>query len=465
MTLMSEHVILLVDDEQSITRSIQRLFRKEKYQVLTALSGPEGLTMLSGLNTPVSLIISDQRMPGMTGAQFLEKARVLAPDAIRFLLTGYSDVKDILDAVNKGEIHRYLTKPWNDDDLLFQVRSALESYELRAENQRLNELTIRQNAELTELNQSLEEKIRERTLEILTKSQALEEANASLERGFVDTIRLLSSLVETLNPSLGSYLNFVAQLSKRMGQGFGLDKPEQEQIEIAGLLHDIGLLGLPKILLEKNMEDMVEAELKLFKQHPVIGQICLQPVERLDPVGAIVFSHHENYDGSGFPSGLKEEQIPLGARIIRVAADYSSLIRKWPKDLGAIRQQAIKYLGLSAKNLVTDDPQILSQEIIRQIFFRKARQHYDPDVVNKLVQIMEEDLEAHKKPGEKSISISLWFLKPGMKLAQELRISDGRLLLARGSVLNAAMISAIQKLAKSVLIDERIEVSVNQEVT
>ena len=165
-----------------------------------------------------------------------------------------------------------------------------------------------------------------------------------------------------------------------------------------------------------------------------------------------------------FPSGLKEEQIPLGARIIRVAADYAGLIRKWPKDIVEIRQRAVKYLGHSAKNIVTDDPQILIQEIIKQIFFRKAKHQYDPDVVNKLVQILEEDQETDKKPGEKSISISLWFLKPGMKLAQELRIRDGRLLLARGSVLNAATISAIQKLAKSVLIDERIEISVGSDV-
>ncbi|MBI5591379.1 MAG: response regulator [Deltaproteobacteria bacterium] len=460
MTLLFEHFILLVDDEQSITRSIQRLFRKEKYQILTAASGQEGLDVLAALDQPVSLIISDQRMPGMTGAQFLEKARALAPDAIRFLLTGYSDVKDILDAVNKGEIHRYLTKPWNDDDLLLQVRSALEAYELKAENQRLHKLTAQQNEALTELNQDLEKKIRERTLEILIKSQALEEANASLERGFVDTIRLLSSLVETLNPRLGSYLNFVAQLAKRMGEGFGLDKQEQEQIEIAGLLHDIGLMGLPKILLEKDKEDMVEAELKLFKQHPIIGQICLQPVERLDPVGTIIFSHHENYDGSGFPDGLMGEQIPLGARIIHVAADYTGFIRKWPKDILEIRQRAVKYLGHSAKNIVTNDPQILIREIIKQILFRQANHQYDPDVVNKLVQILEEDRETNKKPGEKSISISLWFLKPGMKLSQELRVSDGRLLLARGSVLNAEMISAIQKLSKTILIDERIEISV-----
>ena len=140
-----------------------------------------------------------------------------------------------------------MIKPWNDDELLLQVRSALETFELRAENRRLNALTLRQNAELTALNQDLEKKIQERTLEIQMKNRALEAANASLERGFVDTIRLLSSLVETLNPKLGSYLNFVAQLAKRMGHGFGLDKQELDQIEIAGLLHDIGLLGLPTI--------------------------------------------------------------------------------------------------------------------------------------------------------------------------------------------------------------------------
>ncbi len=255
---------------------------------------------------------------------------------------------------------------------------------------------------------------------------------------------------------MGSYLNFVAQLAKRIGQRFGLDKQEQEQIEIAGLLHDIGLLGLPKTLLEKNMEDMVEAELKLFKQHPIIGQICLQPVERLDAVGAIVFSHHENFDGTGFPDGLIGEHIPLGARIIHVAADYAWFIRKWPKDIIEIRQHAVKYLGHSTKNIVTDDPQVLIQEIIKQVFFRKARHQYDPDVVNKLVQILEGDQKKDEKPEEKSISISLWFLKPGMKLTQELRIRDGRLLLARGSVLNAETISAIQKLAKTVLINERI---------
>lgn len=460
MTLNLEHTILLVDDEPSITRSLHRLFRKDRYQVLTATSGQEGLDILSNLDKPVSLIISDQRMPEMTGAQFLEKARTLEPDAVRFLLTGYSDVKDILDAVNKGEIHRYLIKPWDDEDLILQVRSALKTYELSVENRRLTELTFQQNVELTELNQNLENKVKERTLELSEKSRALKEANDLLERSFVDMIRLLSSLVETLNPDLGSYLSHVSQLAKQIALGLGLDKKKQEEIEIAGLLHDIGLLGLPRTILEKDCESMAAAELKLFKQHPLIGQICMQPVERMDAVGAMVYAHHENYDGSGFPDGLKGEAIPLGARIIRAAADYAFQMRKWPKTTDGIRQRAVKYLGNAVKNITIDDPRKLTREIAKQIFYRQSRRLYDPEITHKLFQILEENDENNQKPVEKSVSISLWFLKPGMKLAQELRIRDGRLLLARGTVLNAATIAAIQKIAKIVLVDDRLEISV-----
>lgn len=461
MTYLLEHTILLVDDEQSITRSLHRLFRKENCRILTASSGQEGLDVLSKTEYPISLIISDQRMPVMTGAQFLEKARQLAPHAIRFLLTGYADVKDILDAVNKGEIHRYLTKPWNDDELILQVRHALELYELQSENQRLNVLTIRQNKELIALNQSLEKKVLERTEEILQKSKALEAANVSLEKSFVDTIRLLSSLVETLNPNLGKYLNAVGQLSKRMANRMGLEKPDVEQIEIAGMLHDIGLLGLPQSMIQKEPEDMNDGELKLFKQHPVIGQLCLQPVERLDPVGVIVFSHHENVDGTGFPNALSGDEIPAGAKIVRIAADFLGMVGKWPKDAFGIRQKAMKFLGNSVVNLAIEDPRILVQEIIKQLLFRQVKRLYDPDIFNCLVETLEEDKENSRKDSEKSVSISVWFLKPGMKLNQELRIRDGRLLLARNSVLSASMISAIQKLTNAELIDERVETSVS----
>ncbi len=111
MALKYKHKLLLVDDEESITKALHRIFRREGYEIYTASSGQKGLEVLKEDKKPFSLIISDQRMPGMTGAQFLEKAKKIFPNAIRILLTGYSDMDAIVDAINKGEIHRYLTKP------------------------------------------------------------------------------------------------------------------------------------------------------------------------------------------------------------------------------------------------------------------------------------------------------------------------------------------------------------------
>jgi len=137
MALKRNHTILLVDDEQSIINALKRLFRKEGYQILTALNGLQGVKVLENCLEPVSLIISDQRMPEMTGSEFLEKAKELFPNAIRFLLTGYSNMDEVIDAVNKGKIHRYITKPWNDDDMRLQVEQGLKQLELIEENRDL----------------------------------------------------------------------------------------------------------------------------------------------------------------------------------------------------------------------------------------------------------------------------------------------------------------------------------------
>ena len=145
-----------MDDERAITRALNRLFRKQGYTILTAESGREALEYLQQCKAPVSLIISDQRMPEMDGLQFLAKARELCPGAIRYLLTGYSDCDAVIEAVNKGEIHRYLTKPWNDEDLLLQVRQSLEHYELTIENQRLAAINMAQNRELQTIHEQPE---------------------------------------------------------------------------------------------------------------------------------------------------------------------------------------------------------------------------------------------------------------------------------------------------------------------
>ncbi len=129
MGFPKRHTLLLVDDEKAITRALYRLFRKAGYDVLTASSGDEGLDVLQRTADPISLIISDQRMPGMEGTQFLEKARSICPRAVRYLLTGHSDMQEVVDAVKCGKIHRYLTKPWDDENLLQHVEEALQALE------------------------------------------------------------------------------------------------------------------------------------------------------------------------------------------------------------------------------------------------------------------------------------------------------------------------------------------------
>ncbi|MBU0479470.1 MAG: response regulator [Proteobacteria bacterium] len=163
---MSQPVILFVDDEKSILKSLQRLFISEDYDVNLANSGKEALEMIDkGLNPTV--IVSDQRMPEMGGAEFLAKAKEKAPDSIRMVLTGYADITAAMDAINLGGIYRYLVKPWNDDDLKLSVQDAIERYNLVEENRRLTR-------ELKEMNEELEKKVAQRTAQLQFKLKELE---------------------------------------------------------------------------------------------------------------------------------------------------------------------------------------------------------------------------------------------------------------------------------------------------
>ncbi len=452
------HTILLVDDEEAITKAINRLFRKEGHQILTASSGREGLGLLKKVEKPVSLIISDQRMPEMTGAQFLEKAKEIFPDAIRFLLTGYSDMDAIIDAVNKGEIHRYLTKPWNDDDLMLQVRQSLEQHELVLENRRLLALTKKQNKELGELNRDLEKKVNERTLELKQNNRELQEANEKLEEGFLHTIRLYSTLVETLNPALGKYMREAAKLSRSVAEELGLDKEDLDQIEIAGMIHDIGLLGSPGYLIEKDESDMTEKEFKIFNLHPAISQVCVDSVERLNRVGEMILFHHEHYDGSGFPNGLRSEEIPLGSRIIGAVADYCWMVNFWPKDLKEIIKRSRRYFGPAVKDLGVMDPKTMIEEVAKKIIMLGGNQKYDFQIVSALIKKLGE-METDETKRQKQISLlPVDELQEGMVLAKNLRTEEGRILLAKDTKLNESSLESIQNLAGQGVIKNQIHV-------
>lgn len=450
------HTIFLVDDEPGIIRSLKRLFRKERYHILTADSGIAALETLGQVTSPVSLIISDQRMPGMSGAQFLEEAKAIFPDAIRILLTGYSDMDAIVDAVNKGEIHRYLTKPWKDDDLLLQVRQAIKQYELLLENQRLTELTKRQNMELNVLNKNLEKEVVKRTRGIIKQHEMLQSANKTLEQSLFEVIRLVSSLVNDLNPRLGLYMTEVSNLTKKISEKMQMDPQRIKQIEMAALVHDIGLIGLSERIAEKDESVMSKREKEKYRQHPALGSLMIGNVQGLKEAAGIVLHHHERYDGQGFPGELKGVQIPIEARILAAAAGFRRIVDFGPKSIAESKVFGRRLIGIHAmQEIEIDTPDQVLKDIAKKYIKSASRIYYDPDVVTHLLEIT----------GYVDTELNLqWVdtnnLIPGMTLTSDLRTEDNRLLLPKGTCLNQGAIATIGAISRHSHIPEKIKVRI-----
>ncbi|MBU0996389.1 MAG: response regulator [Proteobacteria bacterium] len=181
-----DHTVLIVDDEEQIGKSIGRLLRSIDVKYVYMESGDAGLKRLKSATAPFSLILSDQRMPGMKGSEFLEKAKEVSPDTIRFLITGYADVDAVTDAVNKGSIHRYIAKPWDNTDFIEAVKYGLEQHEMIMENQKLFRLAKEQNAKLYALNTKLKESTDTHKKTITKLDQEIELLNKKLDQGFVN---------------------------------------------------------------------------------------------------------------------------------------------------------------------------------------------------------------------------------------------------------------------------------------
>jgi FixJ family two-component response regulator len=177
---MMERTLLLVDDEENITAALVRLLRRDGYRILRASSGEAGLELLA--QNEVGVIISDQRMPGMTGVEFLGKVRELYPDTVRVVLSGYTELNTVTDAINRGAVYKFLTKPWEDELLRANVEEAFQRYEMKIENVRLARELEDANEELMRINHELELRVEEKTREVMRNLEILQVSQEVLER-------------------------------------------------------------------------------------------------------------------------------------------------------------------------------------------------------------------------------------------------------------------------------------------
>ncbi|MCU6433523.1 response regulator [Undibacterium sp. Jales W-56] len=406
--------ILCVDDEPNILSSLRRLFRAKGYKVLIANSGQEGLAVME--TEAVDLVISDMRMPEMDGAQFLEKVRSRWPDTLRLLLTGYADVQAIIDAINRGEIYRYITKPWDDNDIMLVVRQALERKALESEKRRLEALTLRQNDELKELNHSLEAKVEARTAELKTAHDSLVQVNDKLKSSFLTSIKVFSNLIEMRGGKLAGRSRRVADLARKIAVRMGCNNKDSQEIFVAGLLVDIGKIGFSDEMLNTPVNNMSGDELGEYHKHTVRAEQLLLPLEDLQGTAKILRSQHERFDGTGFPDGLPGDAIPLGARILALASDYDSL------QTGSLVQ----------RRLPADEAQRVVQ--------RGLKSRYDENVVNAFNQVMSGHLG--EPVADKEIAIR--DLQAGMILSTEMISRDGVMLLPADHILTDRIIEKIR---------------------
>ncbi|BAN36102.1 response regulator receiver modulated metal dependent phosphohydrolase [Sulfuricella denitrificans skB26] len=407
--------VLFVDDEANILNSLKRLFRPMGYRIFTADGGAAGLQILE--QNTIDLVISDMRMPNMNGAQFLEQVRQKWPEAIRILLTGYADVSSTIDAINKGEIYRYIAKPWDDNDIVLVVKQALELKNLELEKQRLEALTVKQNEELKDLNANLEAKVMARTEEVRQTMGFLEVAHKKLKEGYLTSLKVFSNLMELREGAMGGHSRRVADHARRLAQRLGLSDSEVQDVMFAGLLHDVGKIGLPDHLLHKPFSALTNEERAEVVKHPVTGQAALMALENMKEAAKLIRSHHERFDGLGFPDGLSGMSIPKGARILAVANDYDAL------QIGS----------LLSKQLT---------ETEARDFLREGRgKRYDPKVTDVFLELLGGvDPSAYGGP---EMKIATAALCGGMVLARDLLSPEGLLLLSKGHLLDDAMIGQI----------------------
>jgi len=418
--------LLFVDDESNILSSLKRLFRPLGYHIYTATSGAEGLDLLA--REPVDLIVSDMRMPEMDGAAFLEQAAEQWPNSVRILLTGYADLGSTITAVNQGQIYRYISKPWEDHELTLAVQQALEFKQLENEKVRLEALTHQQNVELTELNINLETKVAARTNELSQTMAFLEEAHTSLKKQYTTSVKIFANLIElregTIDESNTNHARHVADQARRLGIAMGLPEDELQDLLFAALLHDIGKIALPDTLLERPYHEMNAKERKEFEQHPVLGQAALVALEPLHAAADLIRAHHEHVNGLGYPDQLRDEQIPLAARILSVVDDFNALLA------GRLFKRRHSY-----------------QEACEFLLKERTRR-YDTNIVDKFIELLQTNELDTTTPVEQCLKLDA--LQNGMVLTRDLVAPNGVLLLSKGHQLNDTLINKIGQLEKTV---------------
>ncbi len=414
---MTKPELLIVDDEEDVLNALKRLLRKEFE--LHLFSDP--LAALDFFkNNPVPLVISDMRMPIMDGATFLARVTEISQRSKRFLLTGHADINSTVSAVNEGKISHYFAKPWDNNELVSELKLAHELFLSEVKSKRLLRRNIEKNAELSLLNDALGLEVDKgkKKLELLSYREA--KSFVRLKKTFSTFIDLNADTISLHTQDKTKHNYRVAAQARLVAEQLTNDKLVIFQIYIAGLLYETGKLALPQSLLVQTFDSMSQQDRTLFNNFYSEGFNLLLKVKELSNIANIIKHIPEHYNGLGLPEHLSKEDIPLGSRILSVVSAYDNL---------AIGRQTQAVISI-----------IEAQHRIKEL----SKSIYDPHVVNQFITLLESMPNATEGSVEYIVNISQ--LEVDHILAKDLATPNQSILLTKGTIIEAHHIEKLKAL-------------------
>lgn len=364
--------ILIVDDEVEITEILADLL-SEEYECIRAGSAEQALALLN--ENEFQLVISDITMPGMSGLEMIPHAKALAPETVVVMISGMQTVESAIGALRRGAFD-YLMKPFDLRQVEAVVKRALEHHDLVVAKQRYEN--------------HLEELVEQRTVE-------LDRALNSLEGAYRSTLKALTAALETRDSETHGHSERVVTYSLRLGREYGLNNEEMKALEFGALLHDIGKIGVPDSILRKPAK-LTEEEWVRMREHPLHGQQILRGIEFLQGAARVVAQHHEQWDGSGYPVGLRGEDIDICARIFAVADAFDAItsdrVYRRGKSYEAAAQELDDWAGRQFDTKVVEAFHRVPKEDWEALHRQSLLPKKDQFDVRQFVQVMESHLEA-----------------------------------------------------------------------
>ncbi len=350
--------VLIVDDDPTLARCLARSLEHAGYETIVAGSGISGLDALA--RNDIGVVISDQAMPGMDGLTFLVEARRMKPEVVRIMLTAHGGFEHARDAINRSQIFGYLTKPCSLTDLRDMVADAFSRFDRERENRFLREEWERRNRRFERLVSELRHTIEAQSQEI--------------EDMFREGVMTLALVAEARDDVTGNHVRRIARLVRALCAELAMDREQVERVAYSSMMHDVGKIHIPDAILKKP-GPLQPREWRIMKSHTVAGERLLG-APRFEVARRIARSHHERWDGSGYPDGLRGSAIPLEARIVAVGDVFDALTHDRPYKPAWPVHKALEEMAAQTEKAF--DPDVL-RAFIRLVDsgFVRARDRHD----------------------------------------------------------------------------------------